>query len=876
MRTLKPMTLTALNAPFQHDGKVRLVMVVGAMVSLDGSTIEQEQTLWKTLAELPGSNGSLDELKPKVRGEALLSGFAFAPHGTPVPIVPVRLSAGTIDKEVWAIGDRWWKMTGPTEAVPFTDMPLSYDRAFGGEGYAQNPKGKGFTAITNEALESLQPLPNLEMARKLITSPRDEPPIAGFAPIDPALPQRMQKIGTYDKKWLDTRYPEMAEDFDPTYFNVAPEDQWIEGYWRGGEPFVLQNAHPEKTRIEGFIPSFKARCFVTRRGDERAFDDVALRCDTLWFVPHLERLIMIFRGGVDVVDEEASDIVDVLVGLERQGQPRDVEHYREVRRRRVDKSLGALHSLRDMDLLPGDLRIAKSAALLEIDTLLQREDLMRANMRRRAERELGAMRTRLEEKGVNPDQFLPKELPSDPEQPALHELPEVIEAMKRDAEKHKEEATARLREACKSVGIDYDQNLADSRKSGGGPPKFNAEEHLAHIKGLLDKLQALGMPAPANAAKIEDPAFLETLRKAETGIRDAYRRAAHHMPPAPTLSEAETTESRRRVEAALAAKESFVDRDLTGVDLSGLDFSGIDLTGVLLEQARLVGCSFRGANVARAVFARADLTGADFHGAKGAGANFGEADLTRAKLTGDMDLSEAIFIRASLHEADFTGAKLDGAQLSEATCDRTVFAKINAVSLVVLKGEFRGVDLRGARISKSVLLNVDLSGSDLTGASFSRTSFVDATIEDACLRGVKLERVSLAKVDKGSSLARSDLRGADLRRVNLRGVNLEGADLREADLTSGDVSEANLHGAKLEGARAVEARFIKTDLTDADLARIDLMNAFLGGAQVQGANFQEANLFRADGARMKGDDRTSFKGANVKQVRVVPNRGDRE
>ena len=50
----------------------------------------------------------------------------------------------------------------------------------------------------------------------------------------------------------------------------------------------------------------------------------------------------------------------------------------------------------------------------------------------------------------------------------------------------------------------------------------------------------------------------------------------------------------------------------------------------------------------------------------------------------------------------------------------------------------------------------------------------------------------------------------------------------------------------------------------------------LEGALVQGAIFHEANLFRADGAKMKGDDRTSFKGANVKQVRVVPNRGGHE
>src|SRR5690348_1507796 len=119
MRTIKPLTLTALHAPFQHDGKVRLVMVAGAMVSLDGATIDQEQTLWKELGELPGSNGALDELKPKVRGEALLSGFAFAPGGAPAPIVAARLAVGSIDKEVWAVGDRHWKLTGPTEAVPF-------------------------------------------------------------------------------------------------------------------------------------------------------------------------------------------------------------------------------------------------------------------------------------------------------------------------------------------------------------------------------------------------------------------------------------------------------------------------------------------------------------------------------------------------------------------------------------------------------------------------------------------------------------------------------------------------------------------------------------------------------------------------------------
>ncbi len=883
MRTLKPMALTALNAPFQHDGKVRLVLVVGAMVSLDGATIEQEQTLWREIAGLPGSTGFLDEIKPKVRGEALLSGFAFAPQGKPVPIVPVRLTIGPagqplVDKEVWAIGDRWWKLTGPTEAVPFTAMPLSYDRAFGGEGHAPNPVGKGYAVVKNEAGEAAQPLPNLEMAKKLVTSPRERPPIAAFGPVDPALPQRMKKLGTYDRRWIETRYPEMAEDFDPTYFNVAPDDQWIDGYWQGGEPFALQNVHPDRPRIEGTLPSFSARCLVTRRGaDEGVLDDVALRCDTIWFLPHKDRVVLLFRGGIDVADEEASDVVDVLLALERKGEPRSLDHYREVRRRRLDKRRGALHSLREGDLLPADLRIAKAAALAEMDAILAREDLVQGNMRRRAQRELAAARARFEAAGLDPDAHLPKELPPEPKVPEIHELPDFVddvtaqaEAARRDAETRRAEALDRLREACRKVGIDADRKMAGDRR--GGPPKFTAEGHVAHVKELLAKAKALGIPPPANAAKIDDPAFLESLRRAETAIRDAYRRAAQHMPPASPLDEPEASALRREVEAALSAKESLAGLDLTGAALEGLDFSGCDLSGSFLEKARLAGCSFRGANVERAVFTRADLSGADFHGAKASGANFGEADLTRTKLTGGVDLSEAVLIGAMLTGTDLTGAKLDKAQISDARCERPTLAQITATELTVLKGDLRGADLRGARVQRAALLNVDLSGADLSGASFFRTSFVDATIEDACLRGIKLERVSFVKVEKGSSLARSDLRGADLRRLNLRGVNLEGADLREADLTDADLSGANLRGAKLEAVRAVGARFIKADLTGADLARADLMRAMMGGALVGGASFEEANLFRADGAKMKGDDKTSFKGANLRQVRVIPDR----
>src|SRR6185437_7349523 len=173
-----------------------------------------------------------------------------------------RLAVGPIKKELWVVGDRVWNTTGPSDPVPFDKMPLDYEHAFGGPGYASNPRGKGASAVKAESGDLVHPLPNVELAKKLVTSPRDRPSPAGFAPIDPSWPQRIKKTGTYDKKWLETRYPEMAEDLDPSYFNAAPEDQWIDGYWQGGEPFVLESMHPNKPRIEGQVPSLVARAFV--------------------------------------------------------------------------------------------------------------------------------------------------------------------------------------------------------------------------------------------------------------------------------------------------------------------------------------------------------------------------------------------------------------------------------------------------------------------------------------------------------------------------------------------------------------------------------------------------------------------------------------
>lgn len=106
----------------------------------------------------------------------------------------VRLSVGSRSSTLLVYGDRRWTRAGHGPLVAsspelFTEMPLSYDRAYGGKteyDYEQlvwpdNPVGRGYYLTEEAALG--QPLPNIETAA---TPPvrrwSDQPGVAGWGP----------------------------------------------------------------------------------------------------------------------------------------------------------------------------------------------------------------------------------------------------------------------------------------------------------------------------------------------------------------------------------------------------------------------------------------------------------------------------------------------------------------------------------------------------------------------------------------------------------------------------------------------------------------------------------------------------------------------
>jgi len=878
MKTIKPIRAGVLCRPFEHQGRCLFAVGVIAYFSLDGDApgcLLPEVALWPDLAEDLGADSIFDESMPKLRGELLVTGRAFAPGGVAQPAVMVRASCGDVDKSLLVVGDRRWEHGAMTSPTPFTEMPLTWARAFGGEGFALNPSGRGF-APTLEDGRPVHRLPNIERPDRRIRAVSDRPEPAGFGAMDFRWPQRTSRLGTYDDAWLRSRCPGLADDIDFGLFNVAQDDQHHGGFFRGDEALRLENLHPARPLIEGRLPGVAARCFVTHRtaeGDE--FRELPLRLDTVHLLPRKARGALIFRGLMEIAEDDAADIVHLVLGLEHLDAPKPEEHYRATLEARLDRSRGFVHMLRDADLLPearGEVTAPKLETGDRMEGLTSPEFLLARNLRRRVERDQERARDTLLAHGLDPADYLP-EAPPERAPPSLDSLPELLDDAERLLEERKaqgeagrEAATALVKSECAKYGIDYEATFG--KRPRRHPISFQAREEMAKLRALHDRARSLDASAPELDRMIADPDFEGRMIDGEDRLREVYRAHAHLLESASRREGLDADDARSMVVARLARKEGLADLDLTGVDLSGLDLRGVDMRGTFLDNADLRGCDLRGADLWRAVACRADLTDARLDGAQVAEANFGRALLARASLKG------LRFERTVLTGADLTGAVLDearfeGSDLSEATLSGASLRGIEARSLMMLGVDLSLAKLDGAKLVKCNLLQCNLRGGCFDGITLTSCVLLSCDASGASFAGAQADNL---RVVKDCNLDGASFRGASVKSATLRETSMRGAVFAEADVSGSDFSGSDLTGASFFRATAREARFIRSRLDGATLTSCNLMSALLSKASLQDAVLDGANLFRADLARFRGRP-ARLEDAFVLQARVIAPRG---
>ncbi|MEP7121474.1 MAG: DUF2169 domain-containing protein [Byssovorax sp.] len=247
--------------------------------------------------------------KPRI--DVLLSGHAYAPGGSSVETLPVRMQVGSLTKALTLTGERSWVQTRtgmqPGTPVPFRRMALRYERAaLAGE----NPMG--FTGATQPG-EIGRPLPS-------IAASGTQTP--GFGPLPLLWRARRRNLPDAAVLWAyRTRLASaaMPQGFDFDLLNSAPAEQQIT-VLPPHAPIVLENLHPQLPRLETRLPALGPKLFRGGRSAGRP-TPVALRLDTVWIDTDRGVLVLSWRGLTAIPGPSDEEIGPLVVALEAEGEP---------------------------------------------------------------------------------------------------------------------------------------------------------------------------------------------------------------------------------------------------------------------------------------------------------------------------------------------------------------------------------------------------------------------------------------------------------------------------------------------------------------------------------------------------------------------------
>src|SRR5690606_15549878 len=429
-----------------------------------------------------------------------------------------------------------------------------------------------------------------------------------------------------------------------------------------GAPFAIWNMHPEDPCWTGVIPDWVARCFVQQQRGAQGHDflEVDLRPTTIWFLPHIKHAVMMYHGSTPVEQTYGEDITAIIPAIERHGQARSIDYYRQIFDQRNDMETGALYALRDKDLVPkalmGDWLDTKPLAENALMRNAQKhETIQRREIRQKIEQQNQslAQEHRLDIADVMPTLAGPP-FPQGPEHfPELHQR---MQKLKQDTELQMEREYAQAQQKARDkMPATSDPQIQDSLRLLTTTPTLPARETVKQAFIELDKQQDTLEREWEKARKLNaGTATAQDIEKTQTLLKNARIQlgkmnlyTAHFMESGAVVSR----------HAADLKRDAILSRYDAGDDLKGLDMTGANLSGT--------------------VFSDADFTGADLS----------DADLHHARFV-RCNLSETILVRAAISHTTFDECHFSRSNLGATTIQNSDFRLSRFDNVTIHKSEF--------------------------------------------------------------------------------------------------------------------------------------------------------------------------------------------
>ncbi len=904
MKIIKPLHVGVLHKSFSFKKTDVFAVSIPIAFSLVDGEIQLEQKLWSTISEeLDG--GIFDVGMPKHHPEVLASGSFYSPKGLPVKAGSVRVQLGNVDKELLVFPERQWRKVlstgfGIKSNDTFSELPINYENAFGGEGYKLNPEGKGYGVVETK-LGYVQFLPNIEYKDRLVTSPSRQPEPAGFSRLDMMWEPRLAKAGTYDEKYLAEQMPGLPDDIDWSYFNEAPKDQWLEGYPKGGENFTIENMHPEKSSLSGQLPEIYGRAFVNQveidgKGKKSVtFKEIPTKLDTVWFFPKAEMGVVIYRGTMKSYSDDASDISDLLLACENRADPaRSLAHYEDQMIKRSDPDESFKYLLNTAPLIAEGMKCGFKQVQEDYDfplELLGNKNATQAatnqidEANNLAEKSKQEVIDKLKEAGVDPGPFLEKmKLPNkSPEEEKLETLvekmapgmltdPDNLDFTKLDLkvldeikaltesiatetiEQAKNEIKAKISELKARLDsflfVDTIKELEDKLAEIELPPVWPRSNMAGQAQDLRDQIARAKMEVQVlreqgvsedDLPKIDvDLESVEArLNNAESSLKDGYLMGAHMMEKGRSPHPGLESELKQKLLNAYTAGESLANLDFACIDLSGEDLRGIDLSGCYLEGVDFSGCNLSNANLSKSIMATANLSDVVLHNANLQGANIGATILKNTDFTGS-NLDKVVIGNGLLERTNFSRCIMNEINFLDTTFEKAVFDHASMRKCNFVELDLTECSFVGSDMAESNFIKTVLEKADFTQAILDSINFVEAKADEVIFRQAQMNN---SRFVGGCELNKADFTDAVVDKSCLRENQLNYANFSGSQLNEADLSGSCLHFANFSGATAIRAQFMKSDLTSANMSLFNLMEGSLYKAHLVSVDFSGSNMY---------------------------------
>ncbi|MEE8106473.1 MAG: DUF2169 domain-containing protein [Planctomycetota bacterium] len=732
---MSPFTLALIPGRMRFPAHSLTVVVKGTFDLGDGeSATTAEEQLFPTGDEpypddedyegAPRYESDFAPFKPST--DVLLVGTCHPPEPTTACTVGFRV--GRLSRRLQVSGARVWE-GGPirkraSEAQKFDKLDLRWESSFGGKKSPDNPIGTGLDARDENPRE----LPRIEDPADLVRTPADRPTPAGFGPMRRDWPVRWKRLGRYKGSWTKKRWPWYAEDLDWTHFNAAQSPMRADGYLQGDEELELENVIEGRPRKLGRLPGIKVECQVEDDiGDgQPRIRDLSMHLDTVWIDGDAQRLVLLWRGHIEVSDEDFQELRTLRI----------------IARRIEDGATMFQDAPVESEL--ADERPPPEEAETEAPETEDEEDPLEAVP---GYAEL-----------MKHVQAQHAELNIDPQNPP-DMTPEKIEAARVWMKEH--------------LGLDLEPEPdADEEEEGSdnGWTRERVEHALAEGRDFVDEdladLDLSGLAWPGtdlSGAILRGASFKETdlsgVTLARANLVGANFEGANLANA--NLESADATGAvfgaanlcAARAPDACLRDAVFVNAQMDSLVAPDAVFSGADLSGADLRSADLTNGDFTAATLTRANLDGARLASAAISGASAAGISLQGADITNLRAIGATDLTDANLRESNGPDSVWSGVTFVGADLSYGTFTGAVF---NGSDLTAATLE--AVDLAGTRFHRTRLERTNFTASNLYEASFERADLTDAVLTRANAYSCEF----LNAVMDGAKLDGANLRGTKL------------------------------------------------------------------------------------------------------------------